>query len=90
MPTERELDMILESELEFKTFKQEPMTNIKKLYEVRVRRVNKENPEYSYASCYTIEANDYHEAQKEARKRFFDDYGAPFDKTEAFTYNKQQ
>lgn len=29
MPTERQLDIILESELEFKTFKEEPMSNNK-------------------------------------------------------------
>lgn len=65
---------------------------VKKLdpFRVRVTRVGDENYEYSYASGYDIEAPNYHDAEKEARKRFCEDFGAPYDKTEAYTFNKQQ
>lgn len=59
-------------------------------FRVRVTRVGDENGEYSYASGYDIEAPNYHDAEKIARKRFCKDFGAPYDKTVAYTFNKQQ
>lgn len=58
-------------------------------FRVRVTRVN-DDPQYSYASGYDIVAPNYHDAEKEARKRFCEDFGAPYDKTVAYTFNKQQ
>lgn len=65
------------------------MTN-KEPFRVRVTRVGDENGEYSYMSGYTIEAPNYNDAEKKARKQFCGDFGAPFDKTVAYTFNKQQ
>jgi hypothetical protein len=62
----------------------------KEPFRVRVTRVGDENGDYAYMSGYTIAAFNYHDAEKEARKRFCEDFGAPFDKTVAYTFNKQQ
>lgn len=59
-------------------------------FRVRATRVGDENGDYSFYSFYAIEAPDYHGAEKEARKRFCEDFGAPYDKTIAYTFNKQQ
>lgn len=58
-------------------------------FKVKVTRES-EQSEYSYASFYTIEAPDYMDAEKKARQKFCDDFGAPYEKTKAFTFNKQQ
>jgi hypothetical protein len=58
-------------------------------FHIRVTRVGDENGDYSFYSFYDIEARDYHDAEREARKRFCADFGAPYNKTEAYTFNKQ-
>ena len=58
-----------------------------KEYRIRVTRINKES-EYNYYSFYSIKANDHSAAEKEARKNFCEDFGAPYDKTQAYTFNK--
>lgn len=58
-----------------------------KVYRIRVTRVN-EQSEYNYASGYDIEADDHASAELKARKQFCNDFGAPYDKTEAYTFNK--
>jgi hypothetical protein len=67
-------------------------TTVKKLepFRVRVTRIGDENGDYSYASGYEIEAPNFNDAEREARKRFCEDFGAPYDKTVAHTFNKQQ
>ena len=59
-------------------------------FRVRVTREGDGNYDYSYFSFYDIDARDYHDAEREARKRFCQDFGAPYNKTEAYTFNKQQ
>ncbi len=59
-----------------------------KTYRIRVTRVGDENGDYTYASGYTIEAEDHTQAEREARQKFCDDFGAPFEKTVAYTFNK--
>lgn len=66
------------------------MSKPKEPFRVRVTRVGDEGYEYSYASGYDVEARDCHDAEKEARKQFCKDFGAPYDKTVAYTFNKQQ
>lgn len=66
------------------------MSKPKEPFRIRVTRVGDENYEYAYASGYDIVAQDYHDAEIKARKQFCADFGAPFDKTEAYTFNKQQ
>lgn len=66
------------------------MNNPKEPFRVRVTRVGDEGYEYSYASGYDVKAPNYHDAEKEARKQFCSDFGAPYDKTVAYTFNKQQ
>jgi len=63
--------------------------NKKEPFHVRVTR-EFDDGVYNYMSAYTIEAPDYHDAEKEACKRFCEDFGAPYDKTKAYTFNKQQ
>lgn len=58
-----------------------------KQYRIRVTRVLDES-EHNYFSFYTIEANDHSSAEKEARKQFCIDFGGPYDKTVAYTFNK--
>lgn len=59
-----------------------------KTYRIRVTRVGDENGDYTYASGYVIEAEDHTKAEIEARQKFCADFGAPFDKTTAYTFNK--
>lgn len=59
-----------------------------KTYRVRVTREGDENGDYAYSSGYAIQADDYNKAEREARQKFCDDFGAPFDKTTAYTHNK--
>lgn len=66
------------------------MINPKEPFRVRVTRVGDENNEYSFASGYDVEALDYHDAEIKARKQFCKDFGAPYEKTVAYTFNKQQ
>lgn len=56
-----------------------------KPFDIKVTRIG----EYSYFSFYQIEAPNYYDAERKARKQFCIDFGAPYDKTVACTLNKQ-
>ena len=62
----------------------------KQPFHVRVTRVGDENGDYSFYSYYDIKAPDHNEAESTARKQFCEEFGAPYDKTTAYTFNKQQ
>lgn len=57
-------------------------------YRIRVTRIGDENHEYSFYSFYTANSTDHTKAENEARKQFCEDFGALYDQTTAYTFNK--
>lgn len=59
-----------------------------KTFRIRVKRKGDQNGDYSYYSFYDVEAHNYIRAEMEARLKFCEDFGTPYEDTEAYTFNK--
>lgn len=57
-----------------------------KKYHIRVSQTK--YPDYPCFTFYDIEMTNYHDAEREARRRFCLDYGFAFKDTEAYTFDK--